>query len=278
MLKLADTRLVSVEPAQLNGRACKPLADCLDLAIVLPTFNERANINALVQRLEDSLAGLHWEAVFVDDDSPDGTSEAVLSIARQHPHIRLIQRIGRRGLASACIEGMLATSAGIVAVMDADGQHDPSALPAMLHRLKSESLDLVIGTRNAEGGSMGSFGTTRLRLSRLGRSLSRMICRCDVTDPMSGFFLLRRSFLMEVVHDLRPAGFKILVDMLASSPRKVKLGEVGYTFGVRVHGRSKLDAIVAFEYARFLLGKLITLSLWKSISAYSGGSAKAKLR
>ena len=160
----------------------------LDLAVVLPTYNERDNINEVIARLESALTGLRWEAIFVDDDSPDQTAEVVLASSRRDPRIRLLQRVGRRGLSSACIEGMMATSASCVAVMDADLQHDEKILPLMLARLRAESLDVVVGTRNASGGSMGNFDRSRVWLSRLGERVSHSVSRCQLTDPMSGFF------------------------------------------------------------------------------------------
>lgn len=237
----------------------------LDLAIILPTFNERANISLLIARLDESLRGLRWEAIFVDDDSPDGTSDVIASYARRDPRIRLIHRIGRRGLASASIEGMMSTAAPVVGVMDADLQHDESILPRMLDLLRSSSLDVVVGTRNSDGGSMGDFGPGRVLLSRMGEKISQSVCRVKLSDPMSGFFLLRRSFLLDVVHDLQGGGFKILVDLLASSRVPVRVGEVGYKFGARQHGESKLNVVVGIEYLVLVvnkrLGGLIPLHL-----------------
>ena len=233
----------------------------MELAIILPTFNERENVSIVIDRLTEALRGVRWEAIFVDDDSPDGTAETVAAYAAEMPHIRLLHRIGRRGLSSACVEGMLATQAPIVAVMDADLQHDESILPEMLARLRRESLDIVVGTRNAVGGSMGQFSAARVRLSRLGQRISHTVCQCRLTDPMSGFFMVRRSFLLEVVHDLqcggRCGGFKILVDLLASAGRPVRLGEVGYTFRARRHGESKLDVVVGIEYLFLVVNKLL---------------------
>lgn len=228
----------------------------LSIAVILPTFNERENIPILIDRLSAALAGLDWELIFVDDDSPDGTSEVVRGYAAEDRRIRLIQRIGRRGLATACIEGILATSANYVAVIDADLQHDETILPQMLRKLRCEGLDIVVATRSADGGSMGDFATRRVLLSRVGRFISRTVCRCELTDPMSGFFLMKRGFFLEVVHGLHDGGFKILVDMLATSKRPVRVGEVGYVFRKRVHGESKLDASVAMEYLFLVLEKL----------------------
>jgi dolichol-phosphate mannosyltransferase len=242
---------------RLNANIWPPLPEAavLDLAVVLPTFNERENVPLVIERLSEALRGLVWEAIFVDDDSPDGTANVVAAHARWDPRIRLIHRVERRGLSSACIEGMMATTAPVVAVMDADLQHDESILPRMLQRLREESLDIVIGTRNADGGSMGDFGPWRVMLSRTGEKISQSVCRGKLSDPMSGFFLLRRSFLLDVVHDLQGGGFKILVDLLASSPVPVRFSEVGYKFGVRRHGESKLDVVVGIEYLFLIVNK-----------------------
>jgi dolichol-phosphate mannosyltransferase len=226
-----------------------------DFAVVLPTFNERANVTEVISKLEIALDGLAYEIIFVDDDSPDGTADLVRSIARKDKRIRLVHRVGRRGLASACVEGIMASSANYIAVMDADMQHDERVLPEMLRRLQEESLDIVIGTRNAEGGSMGEFARHRVLISRIGQKISNTVCKCEVSDPMSGFFLVSRAFFASVVHQLQSGGFKILVDMLASSPRPVRLGEVGYTFRTRRHGSSKLDINTAVEYLFLIINK-----------------------
>jgi len=228
----------------------------IDLAVILPTYNERENIRDVIATLERSLCGLHWELIFVDDDSPDGTADLVRGFAEHDPRIRLLHRIGRRGLSSACIEGILASSAGCVAVMDADLQHDETVLPQMLAKLGNDGLDIVIGTRNAEGGSMGDFSKHRVLLSRLGKKISHAVCRCELTDPMSGFFLMNRSFFLENVRLLHGNGFKILVDLLASSKRPVRLAEVGYRFRNRSHGTSKLSLNTGIEYLFLVVDKL----------------------
>ena len=227
----------------------------LDLAVVLPTYNESANVGEVIARLDVVLAGLRWEAIFVDDDSPDGTAEVVRTYARKDPRIRLIHRVGRRGLSSACIEGIMASSADDVAVMDADLQHDEAALPAMFALLRRDSLDVVVGTRNAEGGSMGEFSKGRVLLSRMGERISQYVCRLKLSDPMSGFFILHRPFFLEVIQYLQGGGFKILVDVLASSRRPVRVGEVGYRFRNRKHGDSKLDVNAAVEYLFLVINK-----------------------
>ncbi len=245
------------------------VAPRLDLAIVIPTYNERDNVSELIARLDIALNGLVWEAIFVDDDSPDRTADLLIEYARRDRRIRLIHRIGRRGLSSACIEGILATTANCIAVMDADMQHDETILPRMLASMRNDSLDLVIGTRNAEGGSMGQFRRARVMLSKLGQRVSRTVCHCEISDPMSGFFLVSRSFFAEVAHQLHGGGFKILVDMLASVQRPVRLTEVGYTFRARRHGESKLDAGIATDYLLLIIDKLTGRYVPVRLAAFS---------
>jgi len=229
----------------------------LELAVIVPTLNERENVKRLIARLEDSLAGIEWEVVFVDDDSPDATAELCRQIGRGDRRVRVLQRIGRRGLASACIEGILATCAPYVAIIDGDLQHDETLIPRMLARLKSDNLDLVIGSRNVEGGSMGRFAASRVRLSNLGRLISRRVISCELQDPMSGFFVADRRFINIAMPRISAIGFKILLDLIASSPRLVRLAEVPYEFQSRFRGESKLDTTVGFEYLTLVLHKLI---------------------
>jgi dolichol-phosphate mannosyltransferase len=177
------------------------------------------------------------------------------------PRVRVIRRFGRRGLSSACVEGMLATAAPFLAVIDADLQHDETVLPRMLATLRQDELDIVVGTRFAAGGGVGTFSRPRLLLSRFGRLLSRMVSRADLSDPMSGFFVLRRAFFDETVRRLSGQGFKILLDLLASSPRPVRLAEMPYQFRPRHSGESKLDATVVLEYVVLLIDKLLGVSL-----------------
>ena len=227
-----------------------------ELAVVIPTLNERPNILELVQRLRRALEGISWELIFVDDDSTDGTASLIEQLAETDPRIRLIRRIGRRGLSSACIEGMLSTGASAIAVMDADLQHDEAILPLMLAQLRSKNLHVVVGTRNAFGGSMGEFPSLRRRISEGGRRISNLVCRCELSDPMSGFFVLDRNFFLRASRRMYGGGFKFLVDLLASSPEVPRVGEVGYRFRLRQRGESKLDLNTAAEYCLLILNKL----------------------
>lgn len=227
-----------------------------ELAIVVPTYNERKNLVPLLGLLKQALPGIDYEVVFVDDDSTDSTAAAARSLAQNDSRVRVLQRVGRRGLASAAVEGMLSSSAPFLLVMDADLQHDERVIPAMLEKIKTESLDVVIATRNAEGGSMGEFAAERVGLSKAGQFLSSMVCKVPVSDPMTGFFVVRSEYFHRVVHNLSCVGFKILVDLLASARGSVRVGEVGYRFRNRVHGESKLDILVGLEYLELLLHKL----------------------
>ena len=227
------------------------------LGVVIPTLNEAGNVEALIARLENTLAGIDWEVIFVDDDSEDGTADLVRRISLEKPYVRVVHRLGRRGLSSACIEGMMAGSAPYLAVMDGDLQHNEAILPRMLEKLRSEGLDIVVGSRHVGDGSMGALTGYRLLLSNLGRFLSRMVCRCEIQDPMSGFFVLDRRFLDESVRRTSATRFKILVDLISSCPRPVKLAEVPYEFRKREHGESKLESTVLVDYLFLIVEKLV---------------------
>jgi dolichol-phosphate mannosyltransferase len=228
-----------------------------ELAVIVPTFNERDNVVPIVGALQRALAGIEFEIIFVDDDSPDGTADAVRALSRTTPNVRVLQRINRRGLASAVVEGMMASSAPYLAVIDGDMQHDEAVLPEMLAKLKAERLDIVVGSRNKSGGSMGAFSAQRVRLSNLGRRISSLLSHADISDPMSGFFVVTRAYLDEVVRSLSAVGFKVLLDLFASSHRPARFGEVGYTFRDRKFGESKLTIEVCLEYFELVLDKLI---------------------
>jgi dolichol-phosphate mannosyltransferase len=228
-----------------------------ELSVIVPTFNERENVAELIGRLVACLGERSWEVVFVDDDSPDGTADLVRELAGADGRIRCLQRIGRRGLSSACIEGMLASTAPYLAVIDADMQHDERLLPQMLDTLKRGETDIVVGSRYAPGGGIGDWDARRARMSRIAMRLSRVLMPGNLTDPMSGFFMMRRSVLTDSVHRLSAIGFKILADLFASSPTPLRFEELPYRFGLRRAGESKLDSLTAWDYAMLLLDKLV---------------------
>ena len=232
-------------------------AQGLTLAVVIPTFNESLNVGVLIERLHATLQGVAWEAVFVDDDSPDGTVQRLRELAAMDPRVRCIRRVGRRGLSSACVEGMLSTSAQFIAVMDADLQHDETLLPTMLSALRDESYDLAIGTRYMEGGSVGDWDDGRRNTSLFATTLSQRLLGLTIKDPMSGFFMLQRHVIDNAVYNLSSMGFKILVDLVVSSPKTLRIKEIPFRFGVRVAGESKLDNRVAWDYVMLLADKTV---------------------
>jgi dolichol-phosphate mannosyltransferase len=227
-----------------------------ELSVVVPTFNERDNVTVLYRRLEATLAGIPWEVVFVDDNSPDGTWEVVRGLARKDPRVRCIRRVGRRGLSGACIEGILASSAPYAAVIDADLQHDETQLPKMVALLQGGEAELVVGSRYVEGGSADSFNKQRAGASALATEVAKRVLRVEIADPMSGFFMIRRDRFEQLAPQLSTQGFKILLDIVATAQGKLRTVEVPFTFGSRQHGESKLDSMVALDFLGLVLAKL----------------------
>ena len=227
------------------------------LSIVVPTFNETENVVELRNRVAVALEGVDWEMIFVDDDSPDDTAKTLREMAQSDRRVRCIQRVGRRGLSSACIEGMLASSAPVVAVIDADLQHDESLLPKMFELLEAGDLDIVVGSRYAESGSIGNWDASRAAASKFATRLSHLVLKADLKDPMSGFFMIRHdAFLACVRKGISGVGFKILLDLFATSPTPLRYKELPYEFRNRIAGTSKLDSNVAWEFFIMLLDKL----------------------
>jgi dolichol-phosphate mannosyltransferase len=228
------------------------------LSVIVPTFNERENVEPMINALSEALAGIPFEVVFVDDNSPDGTAALVKQFARARSGVRCLHRIGRRGLSSAVVEGVLSSSAPFVAVVDGDMQHDETKLPAMLALLQNDSADVVVGSRYVEGGGLGDWTASRVWMSKFAAGLSRTILKGQaLQDPMSGFFMTRRDSFDRVVPHLSIEGFKILLDFIASTETRLRIAEVPYHFRLRVHGESKLDSLVLWEYAVLLLDKLV---------------------
>jgi dolichol-phosphate mannosyltransferase len=227
-----------------------------ELTVVVPTFNERDNVLPLVERLRAALADERWEAIFVDDNSPDGTATAVRALGASDARIRCIRRVRRRGLAGACIEGILASQASYVAVIDADLQHDEALLPRMLEAARGGGADLVVATRYAAGGSTGEFARARLLVSRFATWLVRRLLGVSLSDPMSGFFLIRRDAVEAMADRLPTQGFKILLEIAANAGAALRVAEVPYRFRERRAGESKLDARVALDFAALLVSRL----------------------
>lgn len=228
-----------------------------ELCVVVPVLNERDNVAPLVERLGRVLEGVAWECILVDDDSTDGTRDEIARIGRTDPRVRLLHRIGRRGLSTAFVEGAQASLAPFVAAMDGDLQHDEALLPGMLALLRADEADLVIGSRYIAGGGIGEWDRTRAGMSDVATRLGRLVLKVDVTDPMSGFFMVRRTTLASGVRQLSAVGFKILLDLLASVPEPPRVRELPYQFRERTSGSSKLDASVLRDYLVLLADKLI---------------------
>ncbi len=229
----------AIQPEQAGTLAAVSVQQ--QLCVVVPTFNERDNVLQLFAKLDAALVGVSWEVIFVDDNSPDGTWNVVRDLAQSDTRVRCIRRIGRRGLSGACIEGILASSAPFVAVMDADLQHDETQLPKMLALLQSGEAELVVGSRYVSGGSAESFKSARLGGSMFATVLAQRLLRIGIADPMSGFFMIRRERFEELAPSLSVQGFKILLDIAATARGKLRMVEVPYTFGSRLHGESKLE-------------------------------------
>ena len=232
------------------------MASTPEISIVIPTFNETDNIVEVIESVTKALADVAWEIIVVDDDSPDGTAARVKQIARDDSRIRCLHRINRRGLAGACIEGMLSSSAPYLVVMDADLQHDTSILPKMLDVLRADQADLVIGSRYTEGGSIGEgLSQMRATISRWAIKVARRMLHIDVQDLMSGYFAIRRDRFDPVASRLAPSGFKILVDIIASAGGRLRTVELGYTFKQRKAGESKLGTRVILDFVALLVDK-----------------------
>ncbi len=228
-----------------------------DLTVVAPTFNEAANVGVLVERLHAALDGLAWQVIFVDDNSPDGTAERVKAIAARDPRVQCLRRVRRRGLAGAVVEGALASAAPFVAVIDADLQHDETLLPRMLNTMMAGQTDLIIASRYVEPtDDVEGLSAVRETGSRLANWLGRLVLRQDVSDPVSGFFMIRRERIEAVAPRLTTEGFKILFDVIASQREPLRIVELPYTFKERQAGGSKLDRRIVIDYLGLLLSKL----------------------
>ena len=233
------------------------------LAVIVPSFNERDNIVPLFDLVSKALGATPFEFIVVDDNSPDGTAAVAKELARHHANVRCIHRIGRRGLSSAVIEGISASAAPYFAVIDADHQHDERILPQMLEKALAGD-HVVIGTRYAKGGTAGEgLSKAREAGSKLATRLSDLVTGQPISDPMSGFFLMRRDVFDEIAPSLSNEGFKILLDIIVSARRararrgkELRVGEVPYTFRPRNAGESKMSSIVVVQFLGLVLSKL----------------------
>jgi dolichol-phosphate mannosyltransferase len=220
------------------------------LSIVLPTFNERFNVTPVAEHLLRLRSALKLEILFVDDDSADGTADAVRQLARQHPEIRLVRRVGRAGLSSAIKEGILDATGDVVAVMDCDGQHEPEAVLRALLTLLETGADLVVGSRFHEQAQIRGLSGSRQRGSSLANRLARLTLPAyrQLTDYMSGFFVLRLDSVLRDVRSLDVNGFKFLYELLAVSHGRLKVIDIPLNFRPRQSGDSKLDFAIVWDF------------------------------
>jgi dolichol-phosphate mannosyltransferase len=227
-------------------------------SVVLPTYNERESLPRAIAAVRQALAGREdWEVIIVDDDSPDRTWELAQELGASDARIRCYRRVDRRGLSSAIIDGLSLGTGERLLVMDADLQHDATKIPALLAAL--DDADIASGTRYADGGSTGQWSRRRLALSKLATVACRLVLGIRASDPMSGFFAIRRQAFMAVAPRLNPRGYKIFMELLHVL-RPARVGEVPYVFSPRVAGVSKLSGQVIWDFA-LSLAELFTRRL-----------------
>ena len=225
------------------------------ISLIVPTFNEKSNLSPLLDRIEENLSGLDWEVIVVDDNSSDGTHEEAFRLSQLDSRVRLILRLADRGLARASIQGMLSAKGNILCIMDGDGQHDPKYIPRMIERLLTDNLDIVSASRKLdEITDPHSLSFLRQKISRFGNFLGSRVIGRRLSDPLTGFFMIKRDAFMRLAPGLSDPGFKLLLDIL-SSDRHLKHAELPFDFGTRMSGVSKLDSYVAWQFLTFLLSK-----------------------
>jgi dolichol-phosphate mannosyltransferase len=255
-LRDVDGSMTAPEVTTKNMRYLNDKNRGPELSIIAPTFNEIKNIESLAQQIDEALGDVRWELIIVDDASPDGTAKFARTLGQRDPRIRCIYRLGRRGLAGACIEGFLSSSADVLAVMDADLQHDSRLLAKMLERIRNGSCDIVIASRYGAGGTSDGFSAARQQASNLSTKLARFSTGVQVSDPMSGFFMIRRDAFEPLAPYLAVEGFKILLDILATARGRLRIEEETYSFAARTEGASKFDVQNVLDFVGLLASKM----------------------
>lgn len=242
--------------ADPHARAHMPLElSPLELSVVIPVLNEAGNILPMVRQLHIALAGIRWEVIFVDDGSTDGTVAILDELGLHNREVRAIKRIGRRGLASAVIEGAMSSSAQVIAVIDGDMQHDETQLAPMYRLIADDHADMVVGTRYAEGGCAGGLSPRRLKGSQMVTRVTNMLMKTCCSDPMSGFFAIRREKFVEVSPRLSAIGFKIVLDILVSAKGNFRVAEQPFQFRTRQSGDSKMSVKILVDLLVFFIDK-----------------------
>jgi dolichol-phosphate mannosyltransferase len=233
------------------------------LSVVLPTYNESANVERIARELLPLQGRFRLEILFVDDDSADGTAEVVRTLAHRYDPIRLIRRVGRAGLSSAIKEGILDATGDVVVVMDCDGQHEPAAVERAVERLLTSGADLVIGSRFHPEASIQGLSGTRERNSTWANAVARFSLPRyrQLTDYMSGFFVLRPEAALRYVRGVDVNGFKFLYELLAISAGRLRVEEVPLTFQPRRAGDSKLDLAIVWDLGVSILHTLLLRSV-----------------
>ncbi|MCB0952412.1 MAG: glycosyltransferase family 2 protein [Microthrixaceae bacterium] len=239
----------------MNASAPAPI-----VSVITPTFNEVENLPVLVPRIHAALGDTPHEIVIADDNSPDRTWAVAEEIAAGDDSVVVLRRFHDHGLSAAVLDGMSAARAPYLAVIDADLQHDPSVLGEMLARLRAGDADVVVGSREADGGGYGEWSARRRFVSWVAAGIARLFLRVPTGDPMSGYFMLTRGAYESTAAEINPLGFKILLEFIGRN-RALRVQDVGYTFANRVHGETKLKPSVIRSYllavAELRLGRQI---------------------
>lgn len=228
-----------------------------NLTIVLPCYNEISNIEPLISELTRcDVNGYIKRIIYVDDDSPDGTSEFLKNTVFKKD-VLCIHRIGRQGLSSAVLEGLMLADSCFVAVMDADGQHSPSNLLDMYEIIFNQNVDMIIGSRFLEHKKLNTHSGFRHYISWLGNILCTKILKRKLSDPLTGFFIVNRIVFLDASRKINPTGFKILLDLLyVLRKSNIKITEFQIDFRTRLAGVSKLDLGVVLAFGDQILNKI----------------------
>ncbi len=230
------------------------------VSVITPTFNEAENLPILIERLHDALGDTPHEIIVADDDSPDRTWEVAEQIAATDASVSVMRRFHDPGLSASVLDGMTMAKGDVLAVIDADLQHDESILADMVERVRSGAADVCVGSRSTVGGGYGDWTTSRRFVSWVATLIARVLLRVPVSDPMSGYFVVSRTAYEDTAAQINPQGFKILLEFVGRN-RDLRVDEVGYEFSNRIHGETKLNRSVIRSYllgvAELRLGRQI---------------------